>query len=65
MDHLLLHCMFAHTLWSEVFFMFGLQWVMLRTVVSLLFAWENYLGLHLSSVWNIVPTCLMWLIWRE
>ena len=63
-DHLLLHCKFAHALWSEVFLMFGLQWVMPRMVVSLLFAWENYLGLH-SSVWNMVPTCLMWLIWRE
>ena len=24
-DHLLLHCKFAHALWSEVFLMFGLQ----------------------------------------
>lgn len=38
MDHLLLHCKFAHALWSEVFLMFGLQRVMPRTVVSLLFA---------------------------
>ena len=65
MDHLLLHCKFAHALWSEVFFMFGLQWVMPRTVVSLLFVWENYLGLHSSSVWNMVLAYLMWLIWRE
>ena len=51
MDHLLLHCKFAHALWSEVFFfMFGIQWVMPRTVVSLLCAWENYLGIHSSSV---------------
>ena len=49
-DHLLLHCKFAHALWSELFLMFGLQWVMPRMVVSLLFAWENYLGLHSSSV---------------
>ena len=27
-DHLLIHCKFAHGLWSEVFLMFGLQWVM-------------------------------------
>ena len=45
--------------------MFGIQWVMPRTVVSLLCAWENYLGVDSSSIWNMVPACLMWLIWRE
>ena len=64
-DHLLIHCKFAQVLWSEVFLMFGLQWVMPRTVVSFLFAWGNFLGLHYSSVWNMVPACLMWLIWKE
>ena len=34
-------------------------------VISLLFAWENFLGLHYLSVWNIVPACLMWFIWKE
>ena len=38
MDHLLLHCKFASTLWSEVLIMFGVQWVMPDTIVSLLFA---------------------------
>ena len=66
-DHLLLYCKFAHALWSEVFFMFGIQWVMPRTVVSLLCAWENYLRIHSSSssIWNMVPAYLMWLIWKE
>ena len=50
-DHLLPHCKFAHALWSEgfFFFMFGIQWMMPRTVVSLLCAWKNYLGIHSSS----------------
>ena len=39
--------------------------MMQTTVVSLLFAWENFLGLHYSSIWNMVPACLMWLIWKE
>ena len=36
-----------------------------RTVVSLLCAWENYLGIHSSSIWSMVPACLVWLSWRE
>ena len=32
---------------------------------SLLFAWRNWFGKHLSTAWNMVPTCLMWLIWKE
>ena len=65
MDHLLPHCKFINALRSEVFFMFVIQWVMPRTIVSLLCAWENDLGIHSSSISNMVPACLMWLIWRE
>ena len=31
-DHLLLHCKFSHALWCEVFTVFGIQWVMPRSV---------------------------------
>ena len=65
MDRLLLHCKFASALWSEVLIMFGVQWVMSDTIVSLLFAWRNWLGTYSSKVWNMVPTCLMWLVWKE
>jgi len=34
-DHLLLHCEFAHMLQSEVFLIFRIQWVMLENVTSL------------------------------
>ena len=33
-DHFLLHCKFAHALWSEVLLMFGVQWVMPYTILS-------------------------------
>ena len=64
LDHLLLHCKFSHALWSEVFLMF-VQLVMPNTVVSLLFAWRNWLGTYSSNVWNMVLACLMWLVWKE
>ena len=39
--------------------------MMPRAVASLLFAQKNHLGVHSSTTWNMVPACLMWLIWRE
>ena len=64
MDHLLFHCKFVYALWSEVFLIFGIQWVMTKTVASLLLSWWNWLGKHSSNIWNMVPACLMWLIWQ-
>ena len=45
--------------------MFGVQWLMPYTVVSLLFAWRNWLGNYSSVVWNMLSACLMWLVWKE
>ena len=65
MDHLLIHCRFASAMWTEVLNLFGVQWVMPDTIVSLLFAWRNWLGTYSSQVWNLVPAYLMWLVWKE
>ena len=45
--------------------MFGIQWVMPGNVVSVLFSWRNWLGKLGSDIWNMVPACLMWLVWKE
>ena len=52
-------------LWSAIFEVFGIHWVMPKTVSSLLFAWRNWFGKHLSIIWNMVPACLIWLVWTE
>ena len=65
MDHLLLHCKFAHALWSEIYAVSGIQWVMPKTVNSLLFVWRNWFGKHMSTTWNMVPPSLMCLVWQE
>jgi hypothetical protein len=44
-DHLLLHCEFARALWSYVFMLFGVEWVMPRTVLELLNSWGGRLRL--------------------
>uniref|UniRef100_A0A2N9I8R0 Reverse transcriptase zinc-binding domain-containing protein n=1 Tax=Fagus sylvatica TaxID=28930 RepID=A0A2N9I8R0_FAGSY len=62
-DHLFLHCSVAMELWSLVF---GMQWVMPRTVLDLFGAWLGKMGQHGSIlVWKMVPHCLVWCLWRE
>ena len=63
-DHLLLYCEKAHHLWCFAFKIFGISWGPSRTVSDLLFSWWNWLGKHSSYIWNLVPLCLMWCIWK-
>ena len=58
-DHLLLHCGKAYWLWSVVFRSFGISWVLPRSVADTFFGWWNWFGKHLSSIWNLVPLCIM------
>jgi hypothetical protein len=29
------------------------------------FAWQNWFGRHSSSIWNMFPACLLWILWTE
>uniref|UniRef100_A0A2N9GQ47 Reverse transcriptase domain-containing protein n=1 Tax=Fagus sylvatica TaxID=28930 RepID=A0A2N9GQ47_FAGSY len=64
-EHLLLHCSAAQRLWNFVFASFRVHWVLPRKVVDLLFGWYNWFGKNHSHIWNLIPMCLMWTVWRE
>jgi hypothetical protein len=65
-DHLLLHCEVARDLWSSLFNLFGVDWVMPRRVRELLVSWGGQEGCrNILEVWRLAPLCLMWCIWRE
>ncbi len=55
-SHLLLHCDVAFGLWSRVFDVFGIQWVLPESVADLLFEWLNSLEKH-SSIPGILFFC--------
>ena len=39
---------------------------MLKRVVDSLASWKGQFGCHRSAeIWNAIPHCLMWSIWRE
>ena len=64
-SHLMIHCSLASGLWHSVLRSFGVVWVFPDSIINLLYGWYNRFGKHDSSVWNLVPLCLMWIIWRE
>jgi hypothetical protein len=66
MDHFLLHCEVARNLWSALFTLFDVTWVMPERVIDLLACWGGRVGTRsVLAVWRIAPLCLMWTIWRE
>ena len=64
-DYLLLFCSIAHSLWTYILRLFGIDLVMPGSVADLLFCWYNWLGKHSSDIWNLVSGCLLWTIWTE
>ena len=64
-NHLLFHCPVTHSLWTFVLQAFGIHWVMPGSVAGLLSCWHQWLRKHNSDIWNLVPGCLMWIVWLE
>ena len=64
-NHLLLHFPVTHSLWTFMLQAFGILWVMLGLVAGLLSCWYQWHGKHNSDIWNLVPRCLMWIVWLE
>ena len=49
-DHLLIHCPVAYSLWVRMLQVFGIQWVMPGSVESLVFCWCNWFGKFSSDI---------------
>jgi hypothetical protein len=59
-DHLFLHCMVATELWSMILQMFGVVWVMPRSVKEMLRSWRGQKGNQLlMQIWRMALLCLM------
>ena len=49
-----------------MFYLFVVQWGMPKGVVERLAAWQGNFGRCSDiAIWNVIPYCLMWGIWRE
>ena len=64
-NHLLLHCKIAGASCHFVIQSFGLSWVFSNRLLDLLSGWWYMQGKHTSDIWNLIPPCLLWTVWRE
>lgn len=63
---LLLHSPITRKLWSMVFGLFRVSWVMPKRVVEVLATWQGWFGRHWNiAIWKAIPHCLIWCTWRE
>jgi hypothetical protein len=46
--------------------LFGVVWVMPRSVMEMLESWRGQRGNRLLvSIWRMAPLCLLWCLWKE
>uniref|UniRef100_A0A2N9FIH8 Reverse transcriptase zinc-binding domain-containing protein n=1 Tax=Fagus sylvatica TaxID=28930 RepID=A0A2N9FIH8_FAGSY len=65
-SHLLLHCSAAMEIWSFMFSIFGIQWVMPGGMLDLLSCWgDSCHNIRIRKLWAMVPPCMLWCIWWE
>lgn len=64
--HLLLHCPFTWKIWCDLMKDFGLTFIALGNLMSLLNGWKTgALNSFGHRVWKLVPTAISWAVWRE
>lgn len=65
-DHILLHYLVARLLWSPVYSLLWISWVMPKAVVDLFACWScNYGHSKSSEIWKSILLRLMYAIWRK
>lgn len=67
--HFFIHCPWVGPLWCYFLSRFGVVWVQLTSVRSLLHCWQiqlcrcsNEIG---RSIWKVIPTVVSWAVWEE
>ena len=66
LDHLMLHCPKVYNLCALIFMIFGVNWVLPRSIKDTLVAWKGPPPRKsLKKVWMTAPLCLLWTIWKE
>lgn len=66
MHRLLIHCPFAHDVWSAIINMFDINWVMPGTIVQLSIQWRSGCKFyHRRFLWITALYGIIWKLWLE
>ncbi|WJZ83602.1 hypothetical protein VitviT2T_003270 [Vitis vinifera] len=65
-NHILLHCTVTKTIWEITLAIFGVQWVFPESVIEVLLSWRgSFVGKKRKKIWNSIPVCIFWTVWKE
>ena len=65
-DHLILFCKKVTMLWSLLFSLFDVQWVLYSSIKRNLIGWHSaFVSKRNEKAWRATPLCLMWTLWKE
>ena len=65
-DHLILFCKKATMLWSLLFSLFDVQWVLQSLITRNLIGWHGaFVSKRKEKAWKVAPLCLMRTLWKE
>ncbi|KAJ9709030.1 hypothetical protein PVL29_000829 [Vitis rotundifolia] len=65
-NHILVHCTVARTLWDIVLALVGVHWAFPEKVKEVLWSWRgSFVGRKRKRIWNSIPLCIFWTVWKE
>lgn len=65
-DHLIVHCIVARTLWNLLNSIFGTSWVMPRSLKEVFVIWNGFkVRKSTRDIWKMIPRWILWSIWKE
>ena len=65
-NHIFLHCIVVRVFWEIVLALFRANWVFPETVKEMLLSWRGpFVGKKRKKIWNSIPLCIFWTVWRE
>ncbi|XP_071719602.1 uncharacterized protein [Rutidosis leptorrhynchoides] len=62
-NHLLIHCKWTSSIWTELFRWWNIRWVIPRSIVDFSFDWYYGMGIKASRFWKLIGPATIWAIW--
>ncbi|XP_071695164.1 uncharacterized protein [Rutidosis leptorrhynchoides] len=62
-DHLLIHCKWSSSIWSDLFRWWNIRWVIPGSILDFSFDWYYGMGIKASKFWKMIGPATIWAIW--